>query len=45
MLMIAPSPAFAKRGATALASRTSAVVLSVMSRSLDSGVCSMKLPD
>ena len=43
--MIAPSPAFANRGATALASRTRAVVLSATSRSLASAVCSMKVPD
>ena len=40
----APSPAFASRGATALASRRRAVVLSATSRATTSVLCSMKLP-
>ncbi|ALG78262.1 GntR family transcriptional regulator [Yersinia enterocolitica] len=44
ILMIAPSPAAASRGATALASRARAVVLRVIIRSISSVTCSIKLP-
>lgn len=43
-MTIAPSPAFARRGAMALASRRTAVVLSATSRAALSAPCSMKLP-